>query len=387
MQKINLKSILFLMLLHTILTATAFTTGYLVRDHQTTQATNFSILTQAYNILRNHGLKELPTFSDLEYGMVRGMLQVYDEPHTVFLEPPQHELETNQLQGKFGGIGSRLERDPDGYILLFPFPDSPAAQSGVQEGDRLLAVEELQVKAETDMDDVLAAVRGQVGEKVTLVIGHAPLYQPVAVIIKRDEVSLPSVTWNITPDEPRVGLVQINTIAATTPEETEKAIEDLLERGATHFALDLRYNFGGLVDAGVDTARLFLVKDDTIIKEQYRDQEEKAFLVEKDGPFAELPLVVLVSKNTASAAEIIAGSLQGQGRTVLIGVPTYGKDSIQLIFDLEDGSSIHVTSARWWIPGYGPITGTGLLPDIILTEEEMEDQQPVQAAIQQLLGE
>ena len=387
MQKINLKSVLFFILLHIILTSTAFATGYLVRDHLASGVTYFSVLTQAFNILKNHGLKELPAFSDLEYGMVRGMLEVYDEPHTVFLEPPQHELQTNQLQGKFGGIGSRLEQDPDGYILLFPFPDSPAAQGGVLEGDRLLAVEELQVEIGISMDDVLAAVRGPVGEKVNLVVGHAPEYQPIAVSIKRDEVSLPSVTWNLAPDELRVGLVQINTIAATTPEETENAINDLLDRGATHFVLDLRHNFGGLVNAGVETASLFLHKSNIIIKEQYRDQDEKAFLVEKDGPFTVLPLVVLVNNHTASAAEIIAGSLQGQGRTELIGIPTYGKDSIQLIFDLKDGSSIHVTSARWWIPEFGSITGTGLQPDIILTEEEMEDQQPIQIAIMHLLDQ
>ena len=388
MQKNNQKSVLLFLLLQTILTTTAFTVGYLSRDRMAEQNTNYPVLAQAYNILKNHGLKEIPALKELEYGMVRGMLQVYDEPHTVFVEPPQHELQTNQLEGKFGGIGSRLERDPEGFILLFPFADSPAAQSGVLEGDRLLAVEDLQVEPGTKMDDVLAAIRGPVGEKVTLIVGHAPQYLPLAVTIRRDEVSLPSVTWNISPDDTKVGLVQINTIAATTPDETERAISDLLDRGASYLVLDLRHNFGGLVDAGVDTARLFLRKGDTIIKQQYRDQDEKSFLVEKDGPFLEIPLVVLVSNQTASAAEIIAGSLQGLGRTDLIGAPTYGKDSIQLIFNLDDGSSIHVTSARWWIPGYNPITETGLQPDIILSEEVMqEQQQPIQAAINHILDE
>jgi carboxyl-terminal processing protease len=387
MGKNNLKTITFFLLLQTILTAAAFAAGFLSRDHLANQSNIFPILTQAYNILKNHGLKELPAFSSLQYGMVRGMLQAYDEPHTTFVEPPQHELQTNQLEGKFGGIGSRLERDPDGYIFLFPFADSPAVLSGVQEGDRLLAVGNLQIDADTNMDDILAAIRGPVGDKVILIIGHAPEYLPLAVTIKRDEVSLPSVTWNIAQGDPRIGLIQINTIAATTPKETQRAIDDLMERDASYFILDLRHNFGGLVDAGVDTAQLFLEKGDAIISEQYRGQDEETFVAKQDGPFKEIPLVVLVSNQTASAAEIIAGALQGQGRAQLIGVPTYGKDSIQLIFDLDDGSSIHVTSARWWIAGYGSITGTGLQPDIILAEENMQDQQPVQAAIKHLLDE
>ncbi len=143
-------------------------------------------------------------------------------------------------------------------------------------------------------------------------------------------------------------------------------MEDLQQRGATAFVLDLRDNPGGLLDAGVDIARLFL-KEGSVMQQQYRGQEVKTFEVEKPGPLADLPLAVLINHGSASAAEIAAGALQAHRRATLIGEPSYGKDSIQLVFTLQDGSSLHVTSAQWWIPGLQkPVGEQGLQPDILI---------------------
>jgi carboxyl-terminal processing protease len=134
----------------------------------------------------------------------------------------------------------------------------------------------------------------------------------------------------------------------------------------------------------VNTARLFLASGN-IIQQQYRGQEVKTFTVDKPGPFTNIPLVILVNQSTASAAEILAGGLQGQKRSLLIGTPTYGKDSIQLVFDLGDGSSLHVTAARWWVPGLEPaIRGHGLQPDIAAADDG--PQAPLSIAIQTLLS-
>jgi carboxyl-terminal processing protease len=184
--------------------------------------------------------------------------------------------------------------------------------------------------------------------------------------IKRAEIPLPSVTWHLDPDAPSVGVIEINVVAASTPEEIEKAVKDLSERGATAYILDLRDNFGGLLDAGVNTARLFL-KDGMVIEQQYKGKDVESFEVERPGALADIPLVILVNENTASAAEIIAGALKAQGRAKILGKPTYGKDTIQLVFDLQDGSSLHVTSAHWWVPGLDPmLQGNGVEPDVVV---------------------
>jgi carboxyl-terminal processing protease len=374
--------------LQILVISVSFLSGYLARDLPLTSSLltkgRFPVLSEAMSILKDNGLNPLPEPKQLEYGMIRGMLQAYNEPFTVFVEPPQHELQTNQLQGKFGGIGVRIERDAQNYVYLYPLPNSPSLIAGVQEGDRLLSVEDLQIGQKTTNDDVQAAVRGPVGEKVTIAVGRAPDYTPIKFSIARAEVSVPSITWNFSPDEPSVGLVQVQVIADSTPDEVSKAIIDLQSRGATYFILDLRNNGGGLVDAGVDTARLFL-KEGTIMQQQYRGQEIRTYKVDQPGPFADLPLVILVNKGTASAAEILAGALQGQKRALLVGTRTYGKDSIQLVFDLSDGSSLHVTAAHWWIPGITIKIGeNGLQPDITVAETAAP-QEALQAAIQAII--
>ncbi len=352
------------------LAASSFGAGYALRWRQT--QTRLPLLEEAYQLLIEHGLKPIPAEPAMEYGMIRGMLQAYDDPYTIFLEPPQNELEGNRLEGRYGGIGADIDQDSHGFWRLFPFPDSPAGKAGVIEGDRLLAVDDLRLTPNTPVDTVQAALRGPVGEKTRLEIGRPPQFEPIEVIIEFAEYPLPSVTWRLAADEPRLGIAKVNLIAASTAEEIQHAIEDLKQRGAIFYILDLRDNPGGLLDAGVNIARLFL-KEGTVMEQQYRGRDVQTYKVEKPGPLSEIPLAVLINHGSASAAEIAAGAIKAHHRAPLIGAPSFGKDSIQLVFTLQDGSSLHVTAARWWIPGLQPAIGEGgLQPDILVSEEELQ---------------
>jgi carboxyl-terminal processing protease len=345
----------------------------------------YSVLLEARSVLDSHFLEELPSSRELEYGMIQGMLNKINDPYTVFVEPVQHELQTNQLAGKFGGIGARLERDPEGHLLLFPFPGSPAEEAGISEGARLVSVEELVITPEMSFDEIQAAIRGPVGEKLELVIASSPDYQTKTVFVERQEIALPSVTWNLAAADERVGVIQVNIIAATTPEEVSNAILDLKDLGADHFILDLRNNSGGLLTAGIDTAELFLSKS-VVLQQQYRGKPVESILNETDGVFLDIPLVILVNRGSASAAEVIAGALQSQSRAIVVGSNTYGKDSIQLVFDLSDGSSLHVTSAKWWIPGMPRTIGQqGITPDIPIPEEQTLEPSTLQTAVDAVL--
>jgi carboxyl-terminal processing protease len=312
--------------------------------------------------------------------MIRGMLQSYDEAHTVFVEPAQHTLEIDTLEGKFGGIGVRLERDSQGLLRIYPLPDSPSLKAGVLDGDQLFQAGDLVIIKDTPFDQIAFAVCGPVGEKVDIIIGHAPDFAPVKLSIQRAEIALPSVTYNLVPEEPRVGIIHVSVIAATTPDEIKKAILDLTSKQAAYFILDLRDNGGGLVDAGVDTVRMFL-KEGVVTEQQFKGAPVESFKVEKVGEFIAIPLVVLVNQNTASAAEIVSGALQAQHRAKLVGTDTYGKDTIQRIFDLKDGSSLHVTSAKWWVPGLT----VPLKPDILQADDPNNANAVVMTAVKALL--
>jgi len=192
------------------------------------------------------------------------------------------------------------------------------------------------------------------------------------------------VTWRILNNYPTIGLVNVNIIAETTPDEILKVVEKLQASGADKFILDLRDNGGGLLTAGVETAKLF-VNDGIILQQQYRGEEVETFSTNAPGPLRDLPMVVLINSNTASAAEIIAGAIQVHTKAQLIGESTFGKDTIQLIFDLEDDSSLHISAAKWWIPGISPpISEQGLEPDIRIIQDESELDNYLQAAIQAL---
>ncbi|GAB4406053.1 MAG: hypothetical protein OHK0052_27640 [Anaerolineales bacterium] len=367
----------------------AFIAGYQFNNLRTQHPQALQLVDRAYAILEENAIDPLPQDNRLAYGALEGMFQAYqqtqNDPFTAFIKPVEHELQTNTLSGRFGGIGARLERDSENNLLLYPLPDGPAQRAGIQAADQLRYIDSLEVTPETPMDDILAAVRGPVGQPVTLQIWRPTAQTNLTFTIERAEFSLPSVTWNIDSDEPRLGIIQIHTIAETTPAEIQTAITNLQQQGAQAFILDLRNNGGGLLNAGIDTAKLFL-PEGIVIQQQFRGKNVESFKVTRPGAFANLPLAILVNGNTASAAELIAGSLQYHHRAILIGQPTYGKGSIQLVFELGDGSSLHVTAARWWVPTRQPLTpGNGLQPDVLIDPQTTEPKAEIRAALPYLL--
>lgn len=350
-----------------------FVAGYAVRSGMEGKGDDFPIVRQAYTIIQEHGLKPMPDAPQPEYGMIRGLLEVYGDSYTTFVEPIQHELESETLQGNFGGIGVNIKHDARGYIVLYPYPRGPAEKAGIRDGDRLLVVDDLVVGEETNLDAIRAAIHGPVGKKVGIEFGHPPEYSAQTVRIKREEIPLPSVTWHLDADDARLGVVEVHVVAASTAKEVEQAFFDLESRGASAYVLDLRDNYGGLLTAGVDVARIFLDRG-IILEQQYRGEAVETFRVNHPGPLTEMPLVVFVNEHTASAAEIIAGALQANRRAPLLGAPTFGKNTIQLVFDLDDGSSLHVTAARWWVPGTENVKEDGgLKPNIEVQSQSNAD--------------
>ncbi|GAB4578397.1 MAG: S41 family peptidase [Anaerolineales bacterium] len=372
-----LNSLLFILAL-----GLAFATGYIAHDLTERYTGEYPLFEEAVNIFEAHALHPLPDPTTFEYGMIRGMLQSYDDPYTIFLEPPQHELQTDQLEGTFGGIGVQIERNEEGVFRLYPFAGGPADEAGVVNGDVLQVVDELIVSPETTQEVIEAALSGKVGASVRIVVSRAEAGE-LEFNIKRREVAIPSVVYYPLQENTQIGMLQVKLIAETTADELFSAVQNLQKQGVMYFILDLRWNGGGLLDAGIETARLFL-REGIILEQQYQGKEVERFSVTAEGKLADIPLVVLVNRYTASSAEIIAGALQANRRAMLIGEPTFGKNSIQQVFELSDGSSLHVTSAHWWFPGLAfPVDGMGLQPDL---GEGQSDLEWLKLAINVLLG-
>lgn len=365
----------------------AFAAGWLVHAYYNPPELNTPVLAQAREIVEGNFLYDLPDEKEIEYGMIRGMLNTLDDRYASFASPPQHEINSQRLEGSFGGIGTTVERDEDNNYLLFPYPDSPARQAGLEDGDLLIRVDDLEITSETEINDLIAAVRGPEGEEVTITVIRQPDDQKLSFEIERANIPTPTVTWRIAAEDARIGTFKVNWIAASTPEEIERAVADLAAQGATHFVMDLRGNGGGLLVPGVDIARLFL-DDGLVIYEQYRNEDLKKFIVGKSGSLSAIPLAILVDGNTASSAEIIAGALQANGRVSLIGTETFGKDTVQLVFNLKDGSSIHFTGGKWWTQdGSFDAEDASLIPDVLLNPGDERVNPGIEEAVALFFGE
>ncbi|HFB52235.1 MAG TPA: S41 family peptidase [Anaerolineae bacterium] len=234
-------------------------------------------------------------------------------------------------------------------------------------------------------------MRGKVGTTVKITVSRVGTPDPITLEIERAVIQNPSVDWRILDEDPTIGYIHIRIFSGNTAKELARALRELPAAGATRYILDLRGNGGGLLNAAVDVASAFLEKG-VVLKENRRDADPKLYFVKPTAPkLLDAPLVLLVDGGTASASEIVAGALRDHGRAKLVGERTYGKGSVQLVFDLSDESSLHVTVARWFTPNDHSIDGTGLSPDveILFTEDDRAAGRDVQLlkAIEVLNGE
>lgn len=350
-------------------------TWFLLRGSTATadEAEEFGIFWEAWHLVEDHFFGDLPGMQQVAWGAIRGALETLDDPHTTFLEPQPRQREKEDLSGRFGGIGAYVSQAEDGTITLDPMPELPAEMAGVQEGDVVLQVDDTEITADMTVDEVVTLIRGQVGTIVRLTLRREGQTEPVVVEIERQEIPSPSVEWRMLEEAKSTGYARIFLFSGRTAKELTEAIQELEKQGATGLVVDLRGNGGGLLDAAIDVSSLFLA-DGVVLYEVDNEGREKAYQVRGGPTFEEIPVVLLVDGGTASASEIVAGALQDRGRAVLVGQKTYGKASVQQVFDLSDGSSVHITSNKWLTPNRRHIDGQGLAPDfeIAITDEDRE---------------
>jgi carboxyl-terminal processing protease len=381
-----------------LLTLASFAAGYFVNDFlelgngragSGNQADEFVVFWEAWGKVEQSFIGDLPTDTELAYGAIRGALSILGDPYTIFIEPVVRDQERDSLRGNFGGIGATLQRNDAGDVVLTPIPGNPAEEAGIVNGDILLAVDGLEINSDMTVEEIAGIIRGEEGTAVTLTVRHPDESDQTDITIVRAVILLPSVAYQILPDNPTIGYIRLTRFSGESAGEVEGAILDLQEQGAEKLILDLRQNGGGLLDAAVDVGDLFL-DEGVVLYQISRGEDEKVFTTTDETTGAEMPLVVLVDGGTASASEIVAGALQDRERAILVGTTTFGKGSVQLVYDLSDGSSVHVTSARWYTPERHQIDQQGLEPDIVVvpTEEAIANgrDEALEAAIEYLLN-
>ncbi len=352
-----------------------FVSGYTLGQHRPARATAagaFDIVWTVQQLLTDKFVGEVPPAQKQAYGAAEGLAASFGDPYTVFVEPVKREMERDQLRGQFGGIGAYMGRNDAGDLVLTMMRDRPAARAGIQDGDILLEVDGTPITAAMTVEEVVALVRGDIGAKVTLKLRRPGADALYTVTVTRERIETPSVEWRVLDAERHVGYLRVSIFGERTAQELRDGITALAGQGVNKVVFDLRGNGGGLVDAAIEVTSQFL-RDGDVLREVKRGGQERFYPVKKlSSPAQGWDLVVLVDAGTASASEIVSGALRDAGRAVLIGEKTYGKGSVQEVHEFADGSSLHVTIARWLTPKRNTIDKTGLEPDITvnITQEE-----------------
>lgn len=365
-------------------TLLSFAAGYSAREIWPPAFERLILLKEARRLLEMHYLDPLPDDLELERGMIHGMMGVLPDPYSRYVEPDAHEVQSDDLAGEFAGIGAEISKDEQGKFYLVPIAGGPADAAGIIEGDILLAIDGVLIDVDTSLESVITRIRGPEGSVIHLTLAkRVPQQTNLEFEITRAIIPLPSVMHHLLPEEQWIGVIAIRRFSEKTPGELEDAYKDLIRRGARSIILDLRDNPGGLLDASIESSRLFLEKGLVVVEER-SGMESKVFYVHEKGLAAGIPLVVLVNAGTASAAEVVAASLQDNGRAPVFGETTFGKGSVQAILELRDGSSLHVTSARWLTPNGNVLDNMGLLPNIVVEQIESSADNVITVAVEWL---
>lgn len=295
---------------------------------------------------------------------VNGMIKSLD-PHSAYLTPDQYKELQVDTSGTFGGLGIVISMQNDQLTVVSPIEDTPAFKAGLKTGDRIMKIDG-QITKGMSIQDAVKKMRGPENTKVTLTILRKDMKEPKDYEIVRAVIKIKSVKHNVYDDN--IGYIRISAFQESTVDELKKALQQVngKSKDLKGIVIDVRNNPGGLLDQAVKASDAFL-KSGTIVSTKGRVKAiESKFVAKDDGSEPTCPMVVLVNEGTASASEILSGALQDNGRAIVLGMPTFGKGSVQTVIPLEDGSALKLTTAKYYTPKGRSIQAEGIKPDIVV---------------------
>lgn len=318
---------------------------------------------QAWDTINDEFYYTKPSEADRVRGAIRGLLSTLDDKYTLYIAPDAAAADAQVMQGQSGGIGAKITVDQDGQIIIAEaLIGKPAAEAGLQSGDIIRKVDDLDLKG-VSATDAVQKVRGPIGTSVRLTIQRGT--QQLEFTVTRQQIN---VYGKMLPNG--IAYVSLGLFDSKAGDQVSAALKPLLAQNPRAVIFDLRGNPGGYLDQAVRVADLFL-PEGVILTEKTTIGENKTFNA-KTGDLAEqVPLIVLVDHGSASAAEIVSGALKDRGRATLIGQSTYGKGSVQTVHELSDKSQLRVTSGAWYTPNDTPIKNVGLTPNVYVTLPEV----------------
>ncbi len=386
---------------------------------------DFSPYWKVWNILENKFIpygtstsKEVLT-EDKIYDSIDGLVSSYNDPYTVFMRPKVSKNFKIKTKGSLEGIGAIVGEKDGEIVIVMPLPNSPAEKSGLAAGDKILLVDNVDIKGK-NVDDVVNLIRGKKGTDVKLTIKTSDTKKNVDVVVTRGTIEIPSTAHKVvkrdvvvnvqkdnvgtdvsekenTSQEQKVEkkteekdfyLLRLFSFSQTSINSFKRELIEFINGGSDFLIIDLRGNPGGYIESAVRIASWFLPEDSIVVRE-YSGPDKKVHLYKsyKKNLFDDKKpkIAILVDKGTASAAEILAGALQEYDVAIIVGTNTFGKGCVQELVDITDNLSLKVTVARWYTPNGVSISEGGLTPDIFVDVKNATSGDPwLDAAVEAL---
>lgn len=324
-----------------------------------TVATNYhglGNLIKVISLVRTQYLMETNTDSMVE-GAIKGVVESLEDPYSAYLDPQTYKKLNEQIHGSFGGLGILVGMEDQYLTVVRPYENTPAAKAGIKAGDKIVKINAEDVVG-VDLDEAVNMMRGPVGTKINLTLLRDN--EELKKTLVREEIRVPTVESKVIPDTD-FGYLMISQFTENTPNELEEQLNKLNLKEIKGIILDLRNNPGGELIAATKVAERF-IPEGVIVHIDYKQGEDRVFTA--NGHSLNLPLVVLINKHSASAAEILAGAIKDHKVGTLVGTTSFGKGVVQTVFPLDNGAGLKLTTARYLTPNKHDINKKGIKPDV-----------------------
>ena len=330
-------------------------------------------------------------YAKMTWGSMQGLAQSLDDPYTQYLPPKENKQANEDLSGAFFGVGIELGYKDGTLAVVSPITGSPADKASVKPGDLILHIKDEKKNVDLDtrgmtLPTAVTHIRGERGTPVILTMYRDGAPKSYDVTIVRDEIVVPSVELKfIEKNGKKIAHLELHKFGGRTDKEWLQKVAEIVSAKPAGVVLDLRNNPGGYLDGAVFVTSEFLASG-VVVKQEGRKSSE-TYNVDRKGNLTSIPLVVLVNKGSASASEITAGALQDNKRAEIVGEQSFGKGTVQEVQELADGSSLHVTVAKWVLPSGRWIGKEGITPDVKIEDdiETKELDEQLEKAVETLL--
>jgi carboxyl-terminal processing protease len=342
---------------------------------------NIAVLARALQLIRQDYVDEQKvSFEQLTHAALKGMLANLD-PHSQFMPQKDFKGMQDDTNSRFGGLGVVVTEKEGNLVIVSPMEDTPGFRAGLLPGDRIVKIDGASTER-MDLAEAIERLRGEPGQKVTLTILRPSTKELKDYTLVRENIRVTSVKdARVLPSELggpyKIGYARITQFNAPTAEELSRDLDALEKQGMQAFVLDLRYNPGGLLNSAVDVAGQFLPPKTLVVSTEGRVPSQSRAYRTSEGakPRPKYPVAILINNGSASGSEIVAGALKDLNRAVLVGETTFGKGSVQSVIQLQDGSAMRLTTAKYYTPSKQVIHERGVEPTIRATLTAEQERQ------------